>query len=317
MKLSIVLPVYNESGSLNELYRELSAVLEALETEYEIIAVNDGSRDESASILEKIAHNDTHFCVIHLSKNYGQTAALSAGFEAATGDVVIPMDADLQNDPHDIPRLLAEIDTGIDVVSGWRKHRKDNLLRRLPSVIANKFISHFTAIRLHDYGCTLKAYRREAIKDVHFYGEMHRFMPAYAAWYGARISELVVNHRPRKYDKSKYGISRTFRVILDLLTVKFLMTYLTKPMHFFGGAGIISLLLGSLSGFVALYLRLFEDIHFIKTPLPLLTIFLVIMGVQFILMGILAEIMIRIYHEPQGKRTYSIRKKINFPHDTQ
>lgn len=314
MKLSIVLPVYNESGSLEELYDEISSVLSSLGVEYEIIAVNDGSRDGSSAILEKLALSDKHFRVIHLSKNYGQTAALSAGFDAAIGDVIIPMDADLQNDPKDIPKLLAEIDRGVDVVSGWRKNRKDNVLRRLPSAVANKLISRITSVRLHDYGCTLKAYRREAIQDVRFYGEMHRFMPAYAAWYGANISELVVNHRPRKYDKSKYGISRTFRVILDLLTVKFLMTYLTKPMHFFGGAGLLSLILSFATSIVAVYLRVAEGIHFIRTPLPLLTVFLVIMGIQFILMGILAEILIRIYHEPQGKSTYAIRRKINFDH---
>ncbi len=316
MKLSIIFPVYNEAGSLKELYGEIHAVLLELKLTYEIIAVNDGSKDTSAAILDSIAQNDVHFRVIHLSKNYGQTAALAAGFDAATGDVVIPMDADLQNDPHDIPRLLAEMNTGVDVVSGWRKDRKDTLIRRLPSVIANKLISYFTSVKLHDYGCTLKAYRREAIKDVHFYGEMHRFMPAYAAWYGASISELVVNHRARKYDKSKYGISRTFRVILDLLTVKFLTTYLTKPMHFFGGVGLASLTLSFCLGSVAVYLRVVENIHFIKTPLPLATVFLAIMGIQFVLMGILAEILVRIYHEPQGKSTYSIRRKINFNHET-
>lgn len=316
MKLSIILPVYNESGSLSELYHELHDVLIALSIPYEIIAINDGSCDGSPALLDAIAKNDTHFRVIHLSKNYGQTAALSAGFDAATGGVVIPMDADLQNDPHDIPRLLAEIETGVDVVSGWRKNRKDTLIRRFPSIVANKLISHFTGVKLHDYGCTLKAYRRDVIKNVRFYGEMHRFMPAYAAWYGANISELVVNHRPRKYDTSKYGISRTFRVILDLFTVKFLMTYLAKPMHFFGGAGLVSLLLSFSLGFVAVYLRIFEGIHFIKTPLPLATVFLAMMGIQFILMGILAEILIRIYHEPQGRSTYAIRRKINFDNDT-
>lgn len=316
MKISIVLPVYNESGSLAELYQELSGVLAGQhEYEYEIIMVNDGSQDESGTILETFATINPFLKVIHLRKNYGQTAALAAGFDAATGDVIISMDADLQNDPHDIPRLLAEINTGVDVVSGWRKNRMDSITRRVPSVIANKVISYFTSVRLHDYGCTLKAYRRELIKDVRFYGEMHRFMPAYARWYGAKISELVVNHRPRKYDTSKYGLSRTFRVILDLLTVKFLMTYLTKPMHFFGGAGFLALTLGMLFGGFACYLRLFEGIHFIRTPLPLLSVFFTIMGIQFILMGILAEILIRIYHEPLGRSTYAVRKRINFEHE--
>ena len=315
MKFSIVLPVYNEAGSLEELYQEIVSTLSLYGDAFEIIAVNDGSKDESGAILDRLSGSDRRLRVIHLSRNYGQTAALSAGFDAARGDVIIPMDADLQNDPQDIPRLLAALEQGFDVVSGWRKHRKDNLLRRIPSVIANKLISYITGVKLHDYGCTLKAYRREAIKDVRFYGEMHRFMPAYARWYGARISELEVNHRPRKYDTSKYGISRTFRVILDLLTVKFLTSYLTKPIHFFGGVGFFSLFLSLISGGSAIYLRIFEGIHFIRTPLPLLTVFLVIMGIQFILMGILAEILIRIYHEPKGKTTYTVGKRINFDHD--
>lgn len=314
MKFSIVLPVYNESGSLRELHSEIVSVLKAYDGQYEIIAVNDGSRDDSGSILESIAREDKHLRVIQLSRNYGQTAAISAGFDAAQGEIIIPMDADLQNDPADIPKLIEALDEGVDVVSGWRKNRKDNLVRRFPSLLANKLISKITKVHLHDYGCTLKAYRKDAIKDVRFYGEMHRFMPAYAAWYGAQTKELVVNHRARKYDRSKYGISRTFRVILDLLTVKFLTTYLTKPIHFFGGAGFIALILALIVGLFAVYLRLFEGIHFIRTPLPLLTVFLMFMGIQFILMGILAEILIRIYHEPQGKNTYSVRRKINFDH---
>lgn len=312
MKLSIILPVYNESGSIQELYLELKKELALLGCEYEIIAVNDGSRDDSWLILSKIAASDPSFLAVNLSKNYGQTAAMSAGIDSASGDVIIPMDSDLQNDPSDIPKFLKTLEEGFDVVSGWRKNRKDNFIRRFPSIVANKLISKITSVRLNDYGCTMKAYRREIIQNVRLYGEMHRFMPAYSAWHGARISEIVVNHRARKYDKSKYGISRTFRVILDLLTVKFLMTYLTKPMHFFGGAGLMSLLLSMGTGSLAVYLRVAQDIHFIRTPLPLLTIFLVMMGVQFILMGLLAEILIRIYHEPQGRSAYSIRSKINF-----
>lgn len=314
MKLSIILPLYNEAGSLSELYNELNLELNKFSYKYEIIAINDGSKDNSLEILEGLAKKDKNFRVINLSKNYGQTAALSAGLDVAQGEVLIPMDADLQNDPADIHKFMEMIELGYDVVAGWRKDRQDNLVRRWPSLLANKLISRITGISLHDYGCTMKAYRREIIQNVRFYGEMHRFMPIYVAWHGARIHEMVVNHRERKYGKSKYGLSRTFRVILDLLTVKFLMTYLTKPMHFFGQAGLISLFLSLVSGVVAIVLR-FNGVHFIRTPLPLLIAFLFIMGVQFILMGILAEILIRIYHEPRGQATYAVRSKINFDHD--
>jgi glycosyltransferase involved in cell wall biosynthesis len=311
MKLSIILPVYNEGENLEELYQELSRELASIPFPFEIIAVNDGSIDETPAVLERLAKKDLRFRVINLSKNYGQTAALAAGLDHATGDILMPMDADLQNDPADIPRFLELLDKGYDVVAGWRKERKDNLLRRLPSAIANKIISRITGVKLSDYGCTMKAYRKEIIKDVRFYGEMHRFMPVYVAWHGAKIQELVVNHRPRKHGLSKYGISRTSRVILDLLTVKFLMTYLSKPMHFFGRAGLYSLILGTAAGLWAVVLRL-NGVHFIRTPLPLLTVFLIMMGVQFVLMGILAEILIRIYHEPRGRATYTVQNKINF-----
>ncbi len=311
MKLSIVLPVYNEVDNVEPLYQELTRELEALSFPYEIIAANDGSRDGSADVLDAIAARDRRFKVIHLRKNYGQTAALSAGLDAAEGDVLIPMDADMQNDPRDIGRFLKKLEEGYDVVAGWRKDRKDNLLRRLPSQIANRLISLITGVRLHDYGCTMKAYRRDVIKDVRFYGEMHRFMPVYVSWHGARITEMVAHHRPRTRGTSKYGISRTFRVILDLLTVKFLMSYLTRPMHFFGWAGFASFFLGFLSGLAAILYRL-DGVHFNRTPLPLLVVFFLIMGVQFILMGVLAEILIRIYHEPQGRGTYAVRERKNF-----
>lgn len=315
MKLSIILPVYNEVGSLEKLYSEIKEQFAAVPFEYEIIAIDDGSTDGSAKILDKIAGADRGFKVVHLSKNYGQTAALSAGFDRASGEVLVPMDSDLQNDPADIPMLLDEIDRGFDVAAGWRKDRKDGFMRRLPSVMANALISRITGVFLHDYGCTMKAYRRDVIKNVRLYGEMHRFIPAYVAWNGARIREVVVNHRPREHDKSKYGISRTFRVILDLLTVKFLMAYLDKPMHFFGWAGFISFFLSFISGFTAIILR-FDGVHFNRTPLPLLTIFLIIMGAQFILMGVLAEILIRIYHEPKGKSTYAVKSEINFKNES-
>jgi len=311
MKLSIILPIYNEEESIKELYNEIKAVLNKSFLDYEIIAINDGSRDKSPEILKEIAGNDQNFKVINFRRNYGQTAAISAGIDFSQGDILIPMDADLQNDPADIPKFLEKINQGFDVVSGWRKDRKDGFLRRKPSQIANWFISLITKVKLHDYGCTMKAYKKEIIKDVRFYGEMHRFMPAYAFWYGAKIGEIAVNHRPRKYGKAKYGLSRTFRVILDLLTVKFLMTYLAKPIHFFGRIGLISLFFGFCSGISAIVLRI-QGTHFSRTPLPLLTVFLILVGIQFILMGILAEIVIRIYYEPQGRSSYSIKEKINF-----
>lgn len=314
MKVSIILPVYNEAESLEPLYTEIKNALTSAPFGHEIVAVNDGSRDGSQEVLDRIAAQDSDFKVVHLSKNYGQTAALSAGIDIASGDVLIPMDADMQNDPADISKFLMLIDEGYDVVAGWRKDRKDNIIRRVPSLIANWIISRITKVRLHDYGCTMKAYRKDIIKNVRFYGEMHRFMPVYVAWHGAKIKELVVNHRPRRFGKSKYGLSRTLRVILDLLTVKFLVTYLAKPMHFFGGAGVAAIGLSFVSGVIAIVLRLAANVHFIRTPLPLLTVFLATVGVQLILMGILAEILIRVYHEPQGKTTYTIRRTVNFDH---
>ncbi len=318
MKLSVILPIYNEEGSIEELYREIKAALAGIDfasQNYEIIAVNDGSEDKSFEILKRISQDDRSFRVINFRRNYGQTAAISAGIDFARGEILIPLDADLQNDPADIPKFLEKINQGFDVVSGWRKERKDAFSRRFPSQVANFIISFITKVKLHDYGCTMKAYKRELVKDIRFYGEMHRFMPAYAAWYGAKIGEIVVNHRPRKCGQAKYGISRIFRVILDLLTVKFLMAYLTKPMHFFGRAGLILLFLGFLSGIATLMLKFVFGISLSTTQLPLLTVFLIIIGVQFILMGLLAEILIRIYYEPRGKSPYTIKEKINFDAD--
>ncbi len=312
MKLSIIIPIYNEEGNIEELYQEIKAVLSSLSFDYEIIAINDGSEDKSLEVLRKIAESDAKFKVISFRRNYGQTAAISAGIDFTQGDILIPMDADLQNDPVDIPKFLEKINEGIDIVSGWRKDRKDNLVRRLPSQVANWLISFITKVKLHDYGCTMKAYKKEMVKDIRFYGEMHRFMPAYVAWYGGKIAEIVVNHRPRKHGKAKYGLSRVFKVILDLLTVKFLMTYLTKPIHFFGSIGLFSLFLGFLSGLGTLIYKFVLGLSLRTTQLPLLTVFFTVIGVQFILMGLLAEILIRIYYEPRGKSPYAIKDKINF-----
>ena len=313
IKLSIIIPIYNEEESIERLYHELNSVLKGLSLNYEIIAVNDGSVDNSYQVIKEIAQKDNNFKVINFRKNFGQTAAMSAGIDMSQGEIIIPMDSDLQNDPADIPKFLDEIKKGFDVVSGWRKDRQDKLLtRKIPSWMANYLISFITNVKLHDYGCTMKAYKKEVIKDIRFYGEMHRFIPAYTAWYGAKVGEIPVNHRLRKYGRTKYNILRTFRVVLDLLTVKFLTDYSTKPMYFFGRVGYWSIFFGFLSSVVALYLKFFKGISFILTPLPLLTVFLIIVGVQFILMGLLAEILIRIYYESQNKAIYLIKEKINF-----
>jgi glycosyltransferase involved in cell wall biosynthesis len=312
-KLSVILPVYNEAESLPTLLRELTDVLESLSHTYEIVAVNDGSKDRSMKVLRKFARKNESLIVIDFQVNAGQTAALSAGIEQATGDILIPMDSDLENDPHDIQKLLNTLDEGYDVVSGWRKDRWKGsfFTRKLPSKIANFLISHITGVHLHDYGCTLKAYKTEVLKDVKLYGEMHRFIPAYASWRGAKVTEVVVNHRPRKYGKSNYGIGRSFRVLLDLLLIRFLFKYMNRPIHFFGSVGFTALALGGLAGFVSIYLRFAYDMSMISTPLPTLATLLVIVGVQFIGMGILAEMLMRVYYESQGKTPYSVREVIH------
>ncbi len=313
MTLSIILPIYNEAESLEELLGELAGVLDTLPRAWEVVAVNDGSRDASFATLKRIAAREPRIKVVHFHVNAGQTAALRAGIDHASGDILIPMDSDLENDPADIPRLLAKLDEGYDVVSGWRQGRWEGrfLTRKLPSLLANTLISRITNIPLHDYGCTLKAYRADVIKDTMLYGEMHRFIPAYASWRGARVAEIVVNHRPRKFGKSNYGISRTFRVLLDLLLIRFLHRYMNRPIHFFGMVGFASLGLGVLAGTVAVGLRFVSHTSLISTPLPTLAALLIIVGVQFIGMGILAEILMRIYYEAQKKTPYSVRETIN------
>jgi len=314
MNLSIIIPIYNEEKNILKLYRKLKEVLSSLSMEYEIIAVNDGSIDNSYKVLKEISKNDNAFKVINFRKDFGQTAAISAGIDMSKGEIIIPIDADLENKPEDIPNLLNKLNEGYDVVSGWRKHRwKESFFtRRLTSYIANWLISVIVGLKLHDYGCTMKAYRRDIIKDIKFYGDMHRFIPAYAMWYGAKIVEIPVDYQPRQHGESKYGIGRTFRVLLDILTVKFLTDYLNRPMHFFGKIGFWLFSFSFLSGFLALCLRFFMGISLILTPLPLLTVFLIIIGIQFILMGLLAEILIRIYYESQDKPIYLIKNKINF-----
>ncbi len=312
MDLSIIVPIYNEEENIAELHAGISAALAGLPLEYEVILVDDGSMDNSFHLLKEIARQDMKVKVIRLRRNFGQTAAMAAGFDAATGRVLVPMDGDLQNDPADIPRLMEKIWEGFDVVSGWRKERMDAFFnRKLPSVMANYVISLMTGIKLHDYGCTLKAYRREVIEGINLYGEMHRFVPALASQVGARMIEIPVNHRQRLHGKSKYGISRTMRVILDLLTVKFLLSYSTKPIQLFGKLGIYTLAAAFLSGGVTLYMKLFEHLSMNRNPLFILTAFLLFMGIQFIVLGLLGEVNARTYYEAQGKPIYVVRETVN------
>ena len=311
--LSVLIPVFNEEDSLGPLHERLSQVLRELGRPYEVIYVDDGSVDASFARLRELAAGDGNVRVIRFRRNFGQTAAIAAGIARARGDVLCPMDADLQNDPRDIPRLLAKLGEGYDVVSGWRRVRRDPWLsRRLPSWIANKLISLITGVKLHDYGCMLKVYRAALLRDVHLYGEMHRFIPAYAAQQGARIAEIVVAHHPRRTGRSKYGISRTLRVVLDLIAVKFLLGYATRPIHVFGTVGAIACAAGFAAGAVTLYEKLALDIYVHRNPLILLAVFLFLLGIQCILMGLLAELLVRTYHESQNKTTYAVAELMNF-----
>jgi glycosyltransferase involved in cell wall biosynthesis len=310
--LSIVIPIYNEVENIPELHAELQGVLVELGRPYEIIYVDDGSKDGSFALLKQLADEHPEVVAIQFRRNFGQTAALAAGLEASRGDVVIFMDGDLQNDPAEIPRLLQTMEEGdFDVVSGWRKHRQDAAIsRKLPSRMANWLISKVSGVQLHDYGCTLKAYRRDVLKNVRLYGEMHRFIPAYAAWAGATVTELPVNHRARKYGTSKYGINRTIKVLLDLLTLKFLSSYSTKPIQLFGGLGALCFLFGVLATVYLLYSRFFEGVRINRNPVALIAVFLFLAGLLFITQGLLAELVTRTYFESQGKPTYVIRSVV-------
>jgi len=314
--LSIFLPVYNEEENLERLHTSLLGTLSKLGKSFEIIYVDDGSSDRSLAILSDFAQQDARVRVIAFRRNYGQTAAMSAGIDAARGDVLIPMDADFQNDPVDIARLLAKLDEGFDVVSGWRKDRQDAFFTRtFPSRIANWLISRIGRVPLHDYGCSLKAYRREVLKDVHLYGEMHRFIPIYASWAGGRVAELPVTHHPRLAGKSKYGLSRTIKVVFDLVTIKFLASYMTKPLYVFGWAGLLSFLISGFSAVAAFLLKFVGwpfHADFIQTPLPVLSMIMLVLGIQLILMGLIAEMLVRTYHESQNKPIYAIRTRLNF-----
>jgi glycosyltransferase involved in cell wall biosynthesis len=311
-EISVFLPVLNEEPNLRPLHLKLDESLTALGRTAEIIYVDDGSNDGSLKVLRELAARDPRVRVIALRRNYGQTAAMAAGIDAARGHVLIPMDADLQNDPVDIARLLDKLEEGFDVVSGWRKERQDKMVtRKIPSAIANWIISFIGGVKLHDYGCSLKAYRREFLKDVRLYGEMHRFIPIYASWVGARVTEIPVRHHARTMGKSKYGLSRTFKVMLDLMTIKFMASYHTKPIYVFGLFGFSSFLI-SLVAAVWAVLRKLGGESFIRNPLLVIAIVMFAVGVQFILMGLLAEMLVRTYHESQAKTVYTVREKIGF-----
>lgn len=316
MKISIVIPVYNEEKNLPILFGSFYEVLGKLDYEYEIIAIDDHSRDGSLRVLKEFAEKDKYVKIIAFRVNSGQTAALSAGLVVASGDLIIPMDSDMENDPQDIPKLINKMSEGYDVVSGWRQNRwKDGILNRLkrrwPSTCANWLISRITKVSLHDYGCIMKVYRAEVLKDVTLYGEMHRFIPAYAAWNGARVTEVPVSYKPRQFGKSNYGLGRTFRVLLDLVVIKFLSNYMNRPMHFFGGIGFISLGLGILAGLLSILLKIFDLRSFVETPLPIFSALLIIVGVQLVVMGVIAEILMRVYYESQDKTPYRVAEKIN------
>ncbi len=311
-KVSLVIPVFNEEENLPLLYQSVVEALDPLDIKWEMILVDDGSTDGSLRCAQELAEADSRLCVLELRRNFGQTAAMAAGFDQARAEFVVTMDADLQNDPGDIPRLLAKAADGYDVVSGWRKERQDDFLsRNLPSKIANHVISTVTGVHLHDYGCTLKVYRRDAIEGLKLYGEMHRFLPALVAQRGARILEVPVQHHARRFGVSKYGIGRTFKVVLDLLTVKFLSSYSTKPIYLFGGAGLGLFVAGFLLVLIMLGLKLFKGISMILTPLPTLAAMFVILGMQSVMLGLLAELVIRTYHESQDKKIYLVRSRFS------
>jgi dolichol-phosphate mannosyltransferase len=311
--LSVITPVYNEEQNIALLIDRLFDVLPTIGVPFEVIAIDDGSCDGSLARLREQAVQHPELKVVSFRRNYGQTAAIMAGIDHARGETIVSIDADLQNDPHDIPGMVLKLADGFDIVSGWRVDRKDGALsRKLVSRLANRLISRISGIRLHDYGCTLKAYRSEMVKNVRLYGEMHRFIPIYAHWMGAKVIEMPVRHYPRKYGRSNYGLERVMKVILDLIVVTFLDKYLVKPIYVFGGFGVAALCLGAVSFFYMIALKLFAGVSFISTPLPLVTVMGVLTGISSILMGLLAEILVRTYFESQQRTNYVVRERINF-----
>ena len=312
MELSIVIPVFNEEDNVLPLLDALATSLMAIGRSYEVIVVDDGSTDETFARLESRAAVDHQLLLVNLARNNGETAALAAGFDHAHGEVIVTLDGDLQNDPADIGPLIQKIDEGYDLVSGWRRNRQDSVGRRLPSRIANWLIGLVTGVHLHDYGCTLKAYRAEIAEETRLYGEMHRFLPALAHMVGARITEVPVGHRPRTAGKSKYGIGRTFKVLLDLMTVKFLSVWSTKPSHVFGGSGLVLCLVGSCFVAWTAYEKLINGIYVYRQPALLVGVFLFTIGLNLVLLGLLAELIVRTHHESQGRPTYRVRELRNF-----
>ncbi len=305
MDVSVVIPVFNEEGNIDILYRKLSAVMESLDRSYEVIFVDDGSYDRTLTVLRTVARKDRRVKVLSFRRNYGQTAALAAGFDYARGEVIVTMDGDLQNDPEDIPRMLEKMAEGYDLVSGWREHRQDRLwTRRIPSVVANRLIARITGVKLHDYGCTLKAYKRGVVKNIRLYGEMHRFIPAVASWLGVKTVEIPVRHHPRQYGTTKYGLTRVVRVVLDLINVKFLTSYMTRPMQYFGKLGVYVLVAACLAAAAMLAFGVSLELVFLSTML------LGLASLQFVTMGVLAEIIVRTYHESQSKPIYVVKEVI-------
>ncbi len=314
-EVSVVVPLLNEQDNINSLYEQITRTLTG-KYEYEMIFVDDGSTDDSFAILAGLQKADAKVRVIRFRKNFGQTAALSAGFDYSRGKIIVAIDADLQNDPADIPQMIAKLHEGFDVVSGWRKKRHDNAVTRLiPSRIANWLIAKITGVELHDFGCTLKAYRREILDQINLYGEMHRFIPALASWSGARICEMVVNHRPRTAGVAKYGMGRTLKVVLDLITIKFLGSFSTKPIYIFGGLGLITAIGSVFGGLAVLYQKFISVGHLPmnRNPLLVLTAMLITATIQFILMGLIAELLVRTYHESQNRPTYVIKEILESP----
>jgi glycosyltransferase involved in cell wall biosynthesis len=316
IQISIIVPVFNEAEALVELCQGIRRELTRIGQPWEIIFIDDGSTDRTDEILDDFADQDRRIRVIHFKRNLGQTAAMMAGFDYARGEVIIPMDGDGQNDPADIAKMLDLLDQGADVVSGWRKDRHDDYIQRnVPSILANKLISFVSGVRLHDFGCSLKAYKRQVVQGIRLYGEMHRFLPIYASWHGAKISEVVVNHYPRKTGSSKYGLERVVKVLLDLLVVKFLDRAAAKPMYVFGGCGIFSLAISLVAFCWMLELKFRDNISFIQTPVPLIAVMAFMIAMMCILLGLLAEMIMRTFHESQGKPIYSIRSTCNMSAD--
>ena len=317
MNLSLIIPVYNEKDTLPSLFDAVYKTMNALGQSWEVILVDDGSQDDSLSVLKEYAQKDAqHVRVISFRRNFGQTPAIAAGLDYAQGEIIILLDADMQNDPADIPMMLAKLDEGYDLVSGWRKSRKDNVLtRNLPSMMANWLISRVTGVHLHDYGCTLKAYRRDVLEGFRLYGEMHRFIPVFASSVGAKITEVPVQHYPRKFGKTKYGLERTVKVVLDLFTVKFLVAFASKPIYLFGGTGGLLITLSTVCMIYLFIRRVFFSISVLGSPVFQVSAMLFILGFQSMLMGLIAELLVRTYHESQRKPTYTIRTMLNLDQD--